>query len=68
MFSNLRGCDGERVYFNGLSSITLNGKILTRASQFAIEEVEVTAATVDLEEIRDQCYKIFLFQRQSCVN
>jgi NAD+ synthase (glutamine-hydrolysing) len=52
LFSNLRGCDGERVYFNGLSSISLNGRILTKSAQFAIEEVEVTAATIDLEEIR----------------
>ncbi len=29
-FSNLRGCDGERVYFNGLSSITLNGKVKSK--------------------------------------
>ena len=52
LFSNLRGCDGDRVFWNGLSSITLNGIILTRSAQFAIQEVEVTAATIDLEEIR----------------
>ena len=52
MFSNLRGCDGARVYFNGGSSITLNGHILSRGKQFALEEVEVTTATIDLEDIR----------------
>lgn len=39
IFSNLRGCDGQRVYFDGVSSITLNGHILSRAKQFALEEV-----------------------------
>ncbi|XP_071644096.1 glutamine-dependent NAD(+) synthetase [Temnothorax longispinosus] len=53
MFSNLRGCDGGRLYFNGGSSITLNGNILNRGRQFALEDVEVTVATFDLEDIRN---------------
>ncbi|XP_012279665.1 probable glutamine-dependent NAD(+) synthetase isoform X2 [Orussus abietinus] len=52
MFSNLRGCDGGRLYFNGGSSIALNGQILNRGRQFALEDVEVTTATFDLEDIR----------------
>nr|XP_012145464.1 PREDICTED: probable glutamine-dependent NAD(+) synthetase isoform X2 [Megachile rotundata] len=52
MFSNLRGCDGSRVYFNGGSSITLNGQILNRGKEFALNEVSVTVATFDLEDIR----------------
>jgi len=52
MFSNLRGCDGQRVYFNGGSSITVNGDTVARTAQYSIEEVEVAVATVDLEEIR----------------
>lgn len=39
IFSNLRGCDGQRVYFNGGSCITLNGNILNHAQQFALQEV-----------------------------
>ncbi|XP_014485628.1 PREDICTED: probable glutamine-dependent NAD(+) synthetase isoform X2 [Dinoponera quadriceps] len=53
MFSNLRGCDGNRLYFNGGSSIALNGQILNRGRQFALEEVEVVVATFDLEDIRN---------------
>ncbi|XP_014207604.1 probable glutamine-dependent NAD(+) synthetase isoform X2 [Copidosoma floridanum] len=52
MFSNLRGCDGARVYFAGGTSIALNGRILNRGKQFALEEVEVVVASVDLEDIR----------------
>ncbi|KAK2575635.1 hypothetical protein KPH14_011898 [Odynerus spinipes] len=52
MFSNLRGCDGGRVYFNGGSGIFVNGYILNRGKQFALEEVEVTIAMFDLEDIR----------------
>lgn len=52
MFSNLRGCDGSRLYFSGGSSITLNGQILNRGKQFALDEVEVIVATFDLEDIR----------------
>ncbi|KAK6631808.1 hypothetical protein RUM43_013872 [Polyplax serrata] len=52
MFSNLRGCDGERVYFSGCSCISINGDIINRSKQFSLEEVEVVAATIDLEDIR----------------
>lgn len=52
IFCNLRGCDGQRIYFNGCSSISLNGEIISRSKQFALEEVEVTTATIDLEDIR----------------
>lgn len=52
LFSNLRGCDGERVYFNGCSSLCLNGHIVGRTAQYAIEDVEVATATIDLEDIR----------------
>lgn len=52
IFSNLRGCDGERIYFNGGSSIALNGEILIRAKEYTLQEVEVVTATIDLESIR----------------
>lgn len=39
MFSNLRGCDGQRVYFNGCSAMALNGNIIARSKQFSLAEV-----------------------------
>jgi len=52
MFSNLRGCDGQRTYFNGCSSVSVNGEVVARTDQYSVEEVEVAVAIVDLEEIR----------------
>lgn len=52
LFSNLRGCDGERVYYQGCSQIAINGHIISRAKQFALQEVEVITATLDLEDVR----------------
>ncbi|XP_017869057.1 PREDICTED: probable glutamine-dependent NAD(+) synthetase [Drosophila arizonae] len=63
LFSNLRGCDGQRVYFNGCSAIALNGEVLARGRQFALQDVEVTLATIDLEEIR--AYRVSLRSRCS---
>ncbi|XP_069966450.1 glutamine-dependent NAD(+) synthetase [Bactrocera oleae] len=62
LFSNLRGCDGQRVYFNGCSAIAMNGEIVARSKQFALQDVEVTLATIDLEEIRS--YRVS--QRSRC--
>ncbi|XP_004927820.1 glutamine-dependent NAD(+) synthetase [Bombyx mori] len=52
LFSNLRGCDGQRIYFNGCSCVAVNGEIVSRGQQFGLIDVEVTTATIDLEDIR----------------
>lgn len=39
LFSNLRGCDGQRIYFNGCSCVALNGQIVSRGLQFALVDV-----------------------------
>ncbi|XP_015376599.1 PREDICTED: glutamine-dependent NAD(+) synthetase [Diuraphis noxia] len=52
LYSNLRGCDGQRVYFNGCSNIVMNGSLIKVGTQFNLKEVEVTCATIDLEDIR----------------
>lgn len=39
LFSNLRGCDGQRVYFNGCSCIGINGSIVGRTQQFSLIDV-----------------------------
>merc|ERR1719346_773999 len=52
MFSNLRGRDGQRTYFNGCSSVSVNGEVVARTAQYSVDEVEVAVAVVDLEEIR----------------
>ena len=55
LYNNLRGCDGQRVYFNGCSCISLNGQIVARTAQYGVGEVELAAAAIDLEDIR--CYR-----------
>jgi hypothetical protein len=39
LFNNLRGCDGQRVYFNGCSAIALNGDIVARGKQYSLQDV-----------------------------
>lgn len=53
MYSNLRGCDGERVYYDGCSLIVVNGEVVAQGSQFSLQDVEVVSATVDLEDVRN---------------
>lgn len=63
LFSNLRGCDGQRVYFNGCSAVALNGEIISRGKQYSLQDVEVTTATIDLEDIRS--YRISMRSRSN---
>ncbi|CAG9997932.1 unnamed protein product [Clonostachys byssicola] len=52
VYSNVQGCDGERLYFDGCAMILCNGQVLAQSPQFSLNEVDVITATVDLEEVR----------------
>lgn len=52
LYANQRGCDGDRLYYDGCALIAVNGKIVAQGSQFSLKDVEVVTATVDLEEVR----------------
>lgn len=52
LYSNQRGCDGGRLYYDGCALIVCNGQVLAQASQFSLAEVEVITATVNLEDVR----------------
>lgn len=39
LYSNVRGCDGQRVWFNGCSSVALNGEFIARGKQFSLQDV-----------------------------
>ena len=51
MYSNQRGCDGDRLYYDGCAMIMNSGHILAQGSQFSLNDVEVLTAMVDLDEI-----------------
>ncbi|KAL4233249.1 Glutamine-dependent NAD(+) synthetase [Mactra antiquata] len=52
VFSNLMGCDGERVFYDGCSMIAVNGEIVSQGPQFTLKDVTVNVSTVDLEDVR----------------
>nr|XP_033784650.1 glutamine-dependent NAD(+) synthetase isoform X2 [Geotrypetes seraphini] len=51
VLANLRGCDGDRLYYDGCAMISVNGHIVAQGSQFSLDDVEVLTATVDLEDV-----------------
>jgi NAD+ synthase (glutamine-hydrolysing) len=52
LYSNQRGCDGGRSYYDGGAIIVANGQVLAQAQQFSIHDVEVITATIDLDDVR----------------
>ncbi|KAM9302411.1 glutamine-dependent NAD(+) synthetase isoform 1-T1 [Gastrophryne carolinensis] len=52
LLSNLRGCDSDRLYFDGCAMISINGDLVAQGAQFSLENVEVLTATLDLEDVR----------------
>jgi NAD+ synthase (glutamine-hydrolysing) len=52
IYSNLRGCDGGRIYFDASSMILMNGKIYAVENQFSPEDVSVKLGIMDLDEVR----------------
>lgn len=51
MYSNQRGCDGDRLYYDGCSLILASGKVIAQGTQFSLNDVEVLTRTVDLDDI-----------------
>ncbi|XP_071329020.1 glutamine-dependent NAD(+) synthetase-like isoform X2 [Trachinotus anak] len=52
LYANHRGCDGDRVYYDGCAMVAINGDIVAQGAQFSLNDVEVITATVDLEDVR----------------
>lgn len=65
VYSNLRGCDGNRLYFDGCSLISINGEMVAQASQFSLTDVEVISAVIDLDAVRSYRQDTASFQEQS---
>ena len=51
VYSNLIGCDGGRLVFDGCCLVSVNGDIVAQGPQFTLDEVNVTIATVDLDDV-----------------
>jgi NAD+ synthase (glutamine-hydrolysing) len=51
LYANQRGCDGGRLYYDGCACVAVNGELVAQGQQFALSDVEVVVATVDLDEV-----------------
>ncbi|KAM4846563.1 glutamine-dependent NAD(+) synthetase isoform 2-T2 [Thomomys bottae] len=52
LLANQKGCDGDRLYYDGCAMIAMNGSIFAQGVQFSLDDVEVLTATLDLEDVR----------------
>jgi NAD+ synthase (glutamine-hydrolysing) len=68
LYSNQRGCDGGRLYYDGGAIIVANGQVLAQAPQFSVKDVEVITATVDLDDVRSYRASIPSFGIQAVLN
>lgn len=51
-FSNMQGCDGDRMLFDGGCILARNGDFLQFSERFSLEEVTMMTSRIDLDEIR----------------
>ncbi|XP_029001052.1 glutamine-dependent NAD(+) synthetase [Betta splendens] len=70
LYANQRGCDGDRVYYDGCAMVAVNGDIVAQGAQFCLNDVEVVTATVDLEDVRsyrgERCQPFMESQPKPC--
>ncbi|XP_060033251.1 glutamine-dependent NAD(+) synthetase [Erinaceus europaeus] len=52
LLANQKGCDGDRLYFDGCALVAMNGRLYAQGTQFSLDDVEVLTATLDLEDVR----------------
>eukprot|EP00192_Tetraselmis_astigmatica_P007759 CAMPEP_0117672142 /NCGR_PEP_ID=MMETSP0804-20121206/13736_1 /TAXON_ID=1074897 /ORGANISM="Tetraselmis astigmatica, Strain CCMP880" /LENGTH=695 /DNA_ID=CAMNT_0005480703 /DNA_START=32 /DNA_END=2119 /DNA_ORIENTATION=- len=65
LYSNQKGCDGGRLYYDGCACALVNGEVVEQGSQFSLSDVEVVIATVDLEEVVSYRGSICSLQEQA---
>jgi NAD+ synthase (glutamine-hydrolysing) len=51
LYSDQRGCGGDRTYSDGCAMIFVNGELVALGRQFSLEDVEVVTATVNLDDV-----------------
>lgn len=39
MLANQKGCDGDRLYYDGCAMIAMNGSVFAQGSQFSLDDV-----------------------------
>lgn len=39
LYANQRGCDGDRVYYDGCAMVAINGDIVAQGKQFSLNDV-----------------------------
>ena len=55
IYSNQKGCDGDRFFYGGKAAVIVNGTVAAQAPQFSLNDVEVATATINLSQVR--CYR-----------
>ena len=39
LYANQKGCDGDRVYYDGCAMVAINGDIVSHGKQFSMDDV-----------------------------
>lgn len=65
LYANQRGCDGDRLYFDGSACIAINGEFVCQGEQFSLNEIEVLTAVLDIEQVRTYRNRIRSLQIQA---
>ncbi|KAK6294734.1 hypothetical protein J4Q44_G00355640 [Coregonus suidteri] len=70
MFANQKGCDGDRLYYDGCAMVAINGDIVAQGTQFSLDDVEVVTAALDLEDVRsyrgERCHPHVEYEHKPC--
>jgi len=67
LYANHRGCDGGRVYYDGMSSIAQNENLYAQVNQFDIEDTVTANAVLDLRHSTNYRGKISSLCLQSTI-
>lgn len=51
IYSDQRGCGGDRTYSDGCAMIFVNGELVAQGRQFFLEDVEIVTATIPFPEV-----------------
>ncbi|KAL5115082.1 glutamine-dependent NAD(+) synthetase [Pleosporales sp. CAS-2024a] len=54
VYSDQRGCGGDRTYSDGCAMIYINGQLVAQGKQYSLTDVEVITATIEIDALGAQ--------------
>uniref|UniRef100_A0A673VYY5 Glutamine-dependent NAD(+) synthetase n=1 Tax=Salmo trutta TaxID=8032 RepID=A0A673VYY5_SALTR len=67
MLANQKGCDGDRLYYDGCATVAINGDIVAQGRQFSLDDVLLTQTQNSMPVTFEMSHGLLIYPLLHCV-